>query len=448
MAGLRVKTREDNSASSHGSRVRSARRPWVAIGAVVLTVGLSGCSGSGGKAETEEAGTAAPSLPAIGTPFDPPSRFDLTRAVPLTMDEATHGALYGTTFYSLTDSALHATNLATGEQTWSATPSSDSQQHYLAPPFVHDSIVVAVTAEETSPGSSVYLINTFGVDAGTGAVLWNAVTSPVAAALIPGNDVSEFCWAVVTDHDGDLLITLRGTFEPTSFFVDASDGAVLWQVDMTVFATASGPYALAAPRDGVYNSPAILSFDLRTGKTGAHLTDSAANVRLPVDPDGDDSSIVMSYSDVATATAPTSGPRTVVRFSSADSTVQSFVPEEEDDVRYQVNSFCTLEPGQTVVLCYDRDGNVYGVSATSGDTVWKMRLEMVTQYHGNVYGAVPHGPSVVVALDTGQTLSSDVPVRPLIMSADGLLGDRPIMVNQYGAVGMAGSGYVWAPASG
>jgi len=299
----------------------------------------------------------------------------------------------------------------------------------------------------------MYVVNTVGIDTGTGAVAWKDTTSPLGVSPpLPGHDLSEIFQAVVTDHGDDLLVLLRGIIDPsTSFFIDASSGAMLWQVGMLVFATASGPYALAAPRDAEFDYPTILSFDLRTGKTGAQVAGSTTDVRLHIDPDDNDSNIVMSYADIDVANMATEGPRTFLRFSSIDATVKPFVPDKADEVQYQADNLCTLEPGQKVALCRninnDLDGSVYGISTTSGQGVWKSDKEMsnVTQFHGDVYGTANDGSSVALALDTGRTLSPDLQVGP-IMDTDGTR--QPIMVNQYGAVGMVGGAYVWVPAIG
>ena len=426
-----------------GAYVRAARGRWWVVGLVMVLLWASACSDSDGKGH-QDTGTATQGPVPVGTSFDPPSRFDLTRTVSLNKDDVLHGTLHDTMFLSVTNDALRAVDLRSGAQSWSVDLSTGSEQYYLGSPFVTNNIVAAVTAENSR--SDVYTISVTGVDVDTGDVAWKSSIPPLRIPLIPGYVPSdEFCRVHFTEHSDGLLITLDGQFDPlTTFFLDPSTGNIHWIADVLVFGIATGPYALAffIVPDGDRYYRHVVVFDLRTGQIGTQLTDSAGGIRLYVDAHNDESYIVVNLDS--------GRPDSFLRFSSADSSVQPFAPSE-GDMRYEKDADCSLEAGQPVLLCQIAHTGVYGVDPVSGRTVWASddaTHYYVFQYHGNVYGVMSYidsDPFEAFSLVSGQPVNSDLQIQPIIVDA---ARSRPIMVNEYGAVGVFNGEYVWAPASG
>ena len=140
----------------------------------------------------------------------------------------------------------------------------------------------------------------------------------------------------------------------------------------------------------------------------------------------------------------------MVRFSSKDGTIEPFVPAE-DDVRYADTNYCEAEPGQTVMLCgSQRDKGLYGVERASGEVLWSYdkrtseAMNGTTQYHGYVYGR-----SGVFDLETGEIVGPDTRLGQIERPGAEAYEKRPIMVNEYGAVGrLEPEQHAWVPASG
>ena len=442
-----------------------ARRGWLAAALVTSLILVSACSPSGKHASSPTTSLAAQTC-TKPVAFDPPSRFDMAHAVPLTDEQALHGTLHDTTFYSITNSTLHATDLTCQKRSWSTDLSTSTKQDYLTRPFIVGDTVITLTgnkaepepkptaADDTTPN---YTINITGISTRTKKVSWRTHTDVYSSVF---NSASAFykysppeqCFNLnVIEHDDEILVTIDVVDGARSTLsVDSGTGDVRWTGEGRVIITASGRYAIASTDNN--ESPAIV-VDLQTGRTIASLPapssgTSIYNVAPLVDPDGDTSRLVLQLRGQDKS-------HWYLRFSSADGTTEPFTPAA-DDMRYQLNCYAAAAP---VLLCQD-DKYFYGIDSTSGHALWKsnLGLDRVTQYDGYAYGAVKKDDYMysIVDLSTGKIVKEETDFMPIGYMSSGDNGD-PIQVNEFGAVGTlcdrsvapaASRCAVWAPASG
>lgn len=431
--------------------MRGARRRWSVVGLVGAVLWMSACTGDGTTGSTS---TPPPASSPVAVPFDPPSSFDLDRAVTLTYDQAVHSTLHGTTLFSVTDGTVQAADLADRARTlWSSDLPGDTEQDYLKPPFVLGATLLVATGKQpegTAAGVN-YVVNLTSLDATTGAVRWQR-SVPVDSLAIDSGFIlpDEWLWMTAVERDGGLLVSLDS---PVTMLLDPATGEVRWQADIGVVVSGAGRYAVAADSGW---SAVIL--DLQTGQFLGAFTDELDTVTAHDDPYGDESYVLVG--------AHRRDSTRYLRFSPADATVQEFVPAA-DDVRYQPGAVCSAETGQPVLLCLgdysSTDSPTYGIDRASGQVVWTSDEESggtmrdTTQFHGHVYGVVRdrtdgHDRQVVVALATGDVVTRDAGVWPLELED---LSSAPIKVNEYGAVGMiattrpfSADTYAWVPATG
>ena len=380
--------------------------------------------------------------------FDPPSSFDLERAVPLTEDEAQDGTLHGTTLFVVIDGVLRATDLGDERQLWSTRLPTDTDQDYLRPPFVLGGTVIVATGElpkDVTPESN-YTVNLFGFDASTGETRWE-MSTPMYTLLAPRFGLQ------LSERDGELLVTMGFQTAPfATLLLDPGTGELRWKADVVLVASTDDRYAVATPENQFTASHAV-ALDLETGEVVAQLSETGSTCgQSYVDPHEGGSSITFSVVNEDSTVS-------FFRFSSTDATVQPFTPVE-GDIRYAAGSSCSLEEGQTVALCQVGPSDLaYGVDAVSGQVLWAFdgsdgpTLEYAGQYHGSVYGLLG-GEYVVVALATGEIINRNLEVSPATVT-NSLTQSSSAKVNEYGAVGIpddnamrSQSLYVWAPASG
>ncbi len=440
-------SRSDMIVTTHRSRgvtttgARSTVRWWVAISLVGALV--SACTGHDEKGVPDPPETAQA---ALGTPFDPPLSFDSSRAVTLTDGDDLDGVLHDTTFYRFTEGTLRSVDLTTGKMRWTADLSHDSEQYYLGSVLVLDDIVVVPTAERPphEKYDDMFTVNVFGVDAMTGEVVWDATTG-LQISVIGGLEPHAFSRAVLAAQDGGVLVA----FDPNqahipTFLVDGEPGGTRWAYNTQIWAT-TGPYAVSydtSYQDTYLRGYTVSVFDLRTGQVVERLEDFSTSLSLHLDPSGDESRVVVKIM--------TENSVRYLRFSSTDGTTEPFVPAE-GDIRYQEGITCTREADQSVALCDDHDGRVYGVAAASGEVIWAYDgmpndvMHNPVQYHGNIYGILESDTTYsVVSLDNGEMLGR-TPLAPLAATAS---FTQQVMVNQYGMVGRLDGTYVWVPSSG
>ena len=151
-------------------------RLWCWWLACVMGVGLcvAGCTGTG----TGTATTPPPVTP--GTPFDPPSSFDLEQAVDLDLEQAMNGTLHGTVLYSVVGAVFQATDLLDATQSWSVGLNVGADEICELEPVVLGGTVLVATGhivraddladEEREAGD--YLITFTSIDTSTRTVAW------------------------------------------------------------------------------------------------------------------------------------------------------------------------------------------------------------------------------------------------------------------------------------
>jgi len=442
-----------------GKRWRTRWR--MVAGLVGVAVGVSACTGPDG---TSTATTTVDHPCTVGVAFDPPRDFDLACAVSLSEDEALHGRLDGTTFYSVTGSALHAIDLVDPQQSWSVSL-TDPDQDYLRRPFLLAGTVVVMTGEEYKGDdpSTNYTVNITGISTSTRDVSWER-SVPVYSDRWPASIPEMWFSLGATEHDGELLIALGDGVDPLTLLLDPSTGEVRWTSDVTVGATATGQYAIAARG---YLDWVIL--DLLTGQVVRPLVDVSSFgsnhyvgiSRYVVDPDGDESHIsVLVRGSYASGGAPD---ESYLQLSSVDASSHLFTPAD-NDVRYEHDTGCQEEAGQPVLLCQNSTlGLSYGVDRASGQVLWTSERTMtdVALYHGRAYGLLVSSNVAnryaAVDMGTGHTLISYPNIMPIgyVSTARDINRQAPIQVNEFGMVGMVcdqsqrctADDHVWAPAS-
>jgi len=429
-------------------------------GLVGLGLCLTGCTDTGPP--------DPPTLTADPGPFDPPSRFDLERAVDLPFDDVLYGTLDGTVLYSITGGALRSTDLLDAARSWSVDLPGDDP-HVRMAPVVVDGTVLLATGHPIKPDDLTtispyddgdYMINLVGVDIDRHQIAWELPLPAhydigyeyIPAALVPDPDIW-FDLDLTVRDDGVLLAAYSFyDFYFATLLLDPATGQVRWQVDTPVLGPMTGRYAMAsAERNSHDRSPFpfrnLVVLDLSTGQVHEQLDPSLTVVEFVYsDANGE------SY---ASFRVKTTDPPSFLRLSTTDGTVQPFVPAA-DDIRYDTG-YCRAEPGQAVMLCRDPDHSdaVRGVDRTSGRVVWTIDHsppDATAQFHGYVYAAGWLDEDAgVFDLNTGKTVHHDTGLSAIAFpqrgrdAADG----RPIMVNEYGAVGWTATGRcVWAPASG
>ncbi|MCL2092083.1 MAG: PQQ-binding-like beta-propeller repeat protein [Micrococcales bacterium] len=427
----------------HGGR-------WLLLGLVAALAWVPGCTDQTGS----DPATTSPST--LGVPFDPPTGFDLTRAVTLTQDQALHGTLHGTTLLSFADGALVSIDLLTGRPSWSVDLSADTARDYLYPPYVLDRTVVLATGqplEDPTPEEN-YAVDLVAVSLDTGTITWQRSFELQAFGRYLARPQDMFDVKMIERDDG-LVVSVGLSVEPfTTALLDSATGEVRWQADLMVVGASTGRYAVAVSGDGMFPVRPV-ALDLETGqvlKALSDLPDQVSYSPLP-DPGGD-------LSAVAVAIVPEDSATVYLRMSSVDATTEQFTPGP-DDVRYAHGLQCFPEEDQAVMLCrgYGKGfRSVYGVEVSTGRLVWSWagegyRIDYATQHHGHVYG-MQDGRSVVLAMDTDEIVNRDVGVEPL-RQLDLDHTDEPVKVNEYGMVGMVKSHdsqqrtdtYVWVPAN-
>ncbi|MCL2091772.1 MAG: PQQ-binding-like beta-propeller repeat protein [Micrococcales bacterium] len=434
--------------------MKLVRCGWLVCGMVGILLGVSACTDSEGLGTATD--TRSPSVA-----FDPPSQFDLARAVTLTEDEALQGTLHGTVLFFVSDGAVHATDLAEKKPLWSTNLSEHTKQDYVRSPFVLGDAVVVASGERREDGTALsnYVVGIAGFDAFTGKVVWR-LSIPIYSLPLEmydgrKSDPSEYrphAWfgLTIAERDEGLLVSLGNGAGPyTTLMLDPSTGDLRWQADVMMIGTASGRYGVAAPGDRNFVPGDAVALDLHTGEVVAQLSESSsARSRSFVDRYGDGSYIIFSIFD-------DSSTKRFLRFSSTDASVQPFDPAD-DDLRYMPEISCSLEPEQAVALCQDEISNsAYGIDPSSGRVVWALAeprdeaLTYATQFHGNVYGLL-NKRGAVVSLDTGKVIESNLGVRPIGDIVN--FSSMSIKINEYGAIGMLGETsatgkYVWVPTS-
>jgi len=423
---------------------------------------VAGCTGTGAGADT-----TAPVTP--GTPFDPPSSFDLEQAVDLDLDQAMYGTLHGTVLYSVFGGVLQATDLLDPARSWSVDLPVGQDEFCELEPVVLDGTVLVGTGHivaaddpaEEDRDAGDYLITFTGIDTNTHTVAWEH-TVPArynrAYDYSPVPPVDLWFDLDVTVRSDGVLIGVYSLYD-YNFATLLVDGAgVRWQTDTPVLGPTTGDYAFSTTEHGYGSGPYrtyfgnLVVLDLRTGQTHEQLDPSLrANQGYP-DPGGDESYAVIRLDGDADA------PRSYLRYSFVDGTTEPFVPGAHD-VRY--DRYCIEEPGQAVILCGKRfEDGFDGVDRASGKVLWTLdpstgeTIHGTAQYHGYLYGK----GGTVYSMETGKVVNpstglsyigqpdaSEEYERGTPVSSSRL---RPIMVNEYGAVGGIGPDrHVWVPAS-
>lgn|GEM_PF-1271277 len=437
-------------------RSRWERRWWVGGFVVGLAIGLVGAAlWVLGRSGAEHRTPSTASIPSVAVAFDPPSRFDFTRAVLLTRDQFEHGTLAGTTLLWVEDGALHLTDLNDPRRSWE-TLTTDQPQDFLAAPFVIGDIVVVATAgaRDTAPSGKVddYAVNVVGVRVDDGSVVWGMVVPLDKARCfsdgkVPSEDsfpasvwIRQCADLELGEHDGDLLLTF-GTpthcVEHHAMLLDPATGTVRWKSEAMGALRASGRYALATS----VSRGDVLSLDMETGKT-TPLLDSSSSLRGSYIDPANPAYAILSIEQLS---APEH-----LRFSSIDGTVESFAPDR-DDIRYRADYQCLYDDGQPVPVCraVSEDSFMVGLDLESAEVRWKQvvgHFGQVFAFHGNIYWGNRGGYSVTDQ-QTGVTTTLDIGFVQL--------GSGPPQVNEYGAMGMVrkprdslDGKYAWAPASG
>jgi len=317
-------------------------------------------------------------------------------------------------------------------------------------------IVRADDPAEEDRDAGDYLITFTGVDTNTHTVAW---AHPVPARydsaydylrphLVPRADLW-FTLDAVLRPDG-VLISAFSKYDQNFATLLVDDAGVRWQTDMPALGPTIGRYTLSTADHGHSPFGNLVVLDLSTGQVRERLDPSLRAAYRYLDPQGDESRSVIRFDGGA-------APDSYLRFSSQDGTMEPFVPGK-DDVRYDRD--CEAEPGQVVILCNNTPGRGFaGVDRTSGKVLWTLgsstmdTLYGTAHYHGYLYGKY----GAVYSLETGDVVNSSTGLSH-IGGADayedferGLTVSRmrPIIVNEYGAVGRIGpERHVWVPASG
>jgi len=416
-----------------GGRERGCLRArrWLAVGLVASALGVSACTDVGGSDQpsTTAATGVAPTSPVA---FDPPSRFDLTRAVELTDIQCRQGTLHGTTLLWVEDNTVRSTDLAGLGRPWTTTLPSGQAQIYLEQPLVVGDVVVVVTVEGTDAAGPEYhpVINIVGLGIDDGTVLWNV---PVPTGRGAAFDHSAY--ARLHERNGEVLVVFSMWVDRQTMILDPASGDVRLESDAETIHAVSGRYAFGE------RGTDMVSVDLETGET-APLRSTAMG-RSYIDPA--DAAYIIIDLDHA---------ETLLRFSSVDGTVETF-ERNPDDIRYSRDYRCLHGGDQPVLVCgtTSQPYSTVGADLASGEVVWTLdeQLGLKVAFHGNLYGEIGHGGirATYAVFDqlTGEAMTRDIGLK----SVD----DEPVQVNEYGIMGFVmKSGdplegkFAWAPTSG
>lgn len=435
---------------------------WSAAGCSSGDSGRSGASGSTGSQQR----SAAAQLQA----FDPPSRFDTTKPVPLTQaggiffNKSTkavshvQASLSGTTYLSIDAGQLVATDVATGSPIWSTTlvgnhaePSSATTAVESGPdaPVVAGGVVYAAEVGfQEAQGSSLdsFAVHVVGADLSSGQAAWQASLpfAPDGNAKASASAAALLSTGVTVTEQGVVVQVSRGHGAPdAAWMLDAKTGETLWQVDGVVGASATGRYGVVLTD----SRSQVSVLDLQTGQptTGGPVERTANGVIYPDEilPYAIDGWVTVTMDYQVPSNLYEETPH-VEKLNTADGTwvnADSLVIDYHGAIASPMS--CAAEPGQTLLLC---DIHAFSSSGTqvqdyaTGEVVWiadgttRKALTGAVQFHGYVYGLVGDEP-IVIDLATGD----DVEVSP---------GAAPVLVDEYGAVLVDEQGSItWVPAA-
>ena len=393
------------------------RRNWTWSVAFVAATGLA-LSSCGGSSAAPPPQTVAPTAPRRA--FDPPTRFDVVKAVRLP-DEATGIALYTTKAFVAMPSNLEVIDTTTGKVINTITPDlkpADPADKPAAPKLAGidgiDTVLVPmlVTVPGKGTKSARNAVEIIGVGARSAKRLWSVrVEIDKAGSAQPMNT------AVVGVVGNIVVLRANGA----TYGVDIAAKKTVWSTAGFEAAAVTSAAVVGVTGDGA-SGQQVGSLNFADGTQ--RWVDARLSTGLNVQPGGQ-TFVLISGSDFNTGKS---------FYGLIDTSTGTAGQPVELHSPHQI--ICSYDDAATTA-CYTENWSG-GFDSTTGNWLWKLpdpqadrvSITVTAAWHGAVYGVTDNGP-VVLDARTGADLQPKPGAAPSVVNSYGGAGQHPTEAGLY-----------------